>query len=225
MRTHTCIFLILTKTVTNSSKLYTVTEEKSFCLKIHLRNPRKTPSYSSSCSAHELTSFSRMIFRYELFWLPLLAQHPSVDLAAPLDIAWVWHVHMLSPLSYDRDCNEIVSALVDHRILVGKAREKGLKKARALWNQEYPREPFEVDLNALSHVCRISSQEFNMTSRALAKDKECFIIKFPCHITRIRHSYVKQLRGISTICSSSKRIKMLFLYHAMTLTLSGMLIK
>ena len=89
-----------------------------------------------------------MIFRYELFWLPLLAQHPTVDLAAPLDIAWVWHVHMLSPLSYERDCNEIVSVLVDHRILVGKAREKGLKKARALWNQEYPREPFEVDLNA-----------------------------------------------------------------------------
>ena len=89
-----------------------------------------------------------MIFRYELFWLPLLAQHPSVDLAAPLDIAWVWHVHMLSPLSYERDCNEIVSVLVDHRILVGKAREKGLKKARALWNQEYRREPFEVDLNA-----------------------------------------------------------------------------
>ena len=86
-----------------------------------------------------------MIFRYELFWLPLLAQHPSVDLAAPLDIAWVWHVHMLSPLSYERDCNEIVSVLVDHRILVGKPREKGLKKARALWNQEYPREPFEVD--------------------------------------------------------------------------------
>ena len=89
-----------------------------------------------------------MIFRYELFWLPLLAQHPSVDLAAPLDTAWVWHVHMLSPLSYERDCNEIVSVLVDHRILVGKAREKGLKKARALWKQKYPKEPFEVDLNA-----------------------------------------------------------------------------
>ena len=71
-----------------------------------------------------------------------------MDLAAPLDIAWVWHVHMLSPLSYERDCNEIASVLVDHRILVGKAREKGLKKARALWNQEYPKEPFEVDLNA-----------------------------------------------------------------------------
>ena len=53
-----------------------------------------------------------------MFWLPLLAQHPSVDLAAPLDVAWVWHVHMLSPLSYERDCNEIASVLVNHRILV-----------------------------------------------------------------------------------------------------------
>ena len=56
-------------------------------------------------------------FRYELFWLPLLAQYTTrtkkwfiaLNIAAPLDIAWVWHVHMLSPVSYQRDCNEIVA--------------------------------------------------------------------------------------------------------------------
>ena len=72
----------------------------------------------------------------------------ALNIAAPLDIAWVWHVHMLSPVSYQRDCNEIVATLVDHKILVGEQRDKGLVKARALWEKLYPEEPFEVDLTA-----------------------------------------------------------------------------
>ena len=55
---------------------------------------------------------------------------------------------MLSPVSYQRDCNEIVAALVDHKILVGEQRYEGLVKARALWEKLYPEEPFEVDLTA-----------------------------------------------------------------------------
>ena len=90
------------------------------------------------------------ISRYELYWLPLAAKFPTLTFAAPLDIAWVWHVHMLSPLDYERDCNEIVSTLVDHRILVGEQRELGLQRARRLWNPLYSStgESFEVDLTA-----------------------------------------------------------------------------
>ena len=55
---------------------------------------------------------------------------------------------MLSPVSYQRDCKEIVATLVDHKILVGEQRDKGLVKARALWEKLYPEEPFEVDLTA-----------------------------------------------------------------------------
>ena len=55
---------------------------------------------------------------------------------------------MLSPLAYERDCNEIVSTLVDHKILVGEEREAGLQKAKLLWHQLYDNEPFEVDLTA-----------------------------------------------------------------------------
>ena len=37
-----------------------------------------------------------------MLWLPLVAANfkRSKELAAPLDIAWVWHVHMLSPEAY-----------------------------------------------------------------------------------------------------------------------------
>ena len=90
-------------------------------------------------------------FRYELFWLPLLAQLPAAvqrKVAAPLDIAWMWHVHMLSPISYEKDCNDIVSTLVDHKILVGEKRKMGIEKAMVIWKELYPPEPFEVDLTA-----------------------------------------------------------------------------
>ena len=55
---------------------------------------------------------------------------------------------MLSPISYEKDCNEVVSTLVDHKILVGEQRTRGLEIARNLWKELYPSEAFEVDLTA-----------------------------------------------------------------------------
>ena len=45
------------------------------------------------------------IRRYERLWLPLLAAHGAgggdgADVAAPLDVAWVWWCHSLAPLPY-----------------------------------------------------------------------------------------------------------------------------
>ena len=67
---------------------------------------------------------------------------------------------MLSPLAYERDCNVVVSTLVDHKTIVGGEREAGLQKAKLLWHQLYGNEPFEVDLtapvgNEMPHVSRI----------------------------------------------------------------------
>ena len=60
------------------------------------------------------------IRRYEHYWLPLLASlTPETDTppggstnspgmkmtyAPPMDIHWIWHVHMLAPVSYSADC-------------------------------------------------------------------------------------------------------------------------
>ena len=55
---------------------------------------------------------------------------------------------MLSPVDYQRDCNQIVSTRLDHNILIGEQRQRGLVRARALWEELYPEEPFEVDLTA-----------------------------------------------------------------------------
>ena len=89
------------------------------------------------------------IRRYEMFWLPLAAKQ-GIDsrlLAAPLDIAWVWHLHMLAPQYYEQDCMNIVSQVVDHLPMNRYQRERGLQNARYLWENAYPTEQFEVDLN------------------------------------------------------------------------------
>ena len=89
------------------------------------------------------------IRRYEMFWLPLAAREGSASrlLAAPLDIAWVWYLHMLSPQDYEQDCMNIVSHVVDHLPKNRNQRGKGLQNARYLWENAYPTEQFEVDLN------------------------------------------------------------------------------
>ena len=98
------------------------------------------------------------IRRYELFWLPLAAQSYADEIAAPLDIAWVWHVHMLAPLQYESDCTNVVSTIVDHQLMVGKQREKGLANARTLWEQLFPKEPFEVNIQSPPRVQEYTSK-------------------------------------------------------------------
>ena len=55
------------------------------------------------------------IRRYEHYWLPLLAsltpeteaspgEGMNMKYAPPMDIHWIWHVHMLAPVSYSADC-------------------------------------------------------------------------------------------------------------------------
>lgn len=88
------------------------------------------------------------IRRYEVFWLPLAAKQgrESKFLAAPLDIAWVWYVHMLAPQKYEQDCMSIVAQVVDHTPMNRYQRREGFQRARYLWESSYPGEPFEVSV-------------------------------------------------------------------------------
>lgn len=96
--------------------------------------------------------------RYETLWLPLVAQlDPTLQISAPLDIEWVWYVHMLSPYAYNRDCLHRFGKVVDHRISSPKERNVGLNNAREIWEKSYPKEEFGLDLMSppkLSHTFR-----------------------------------------------------------------------
>ena len=66
--------------------------------------------YPNLCSGPVVRDAIR---RYELFWLPLALKSCSLR-AAPLDIAWVWHVHMLAPYHYEQDCPNILNLVMDY---------------------------------------------------------------------------------------------------------------
>ena len=88
------------------------------------------------------------IRRYELLWLPLASEYSLR--AAPLDIARVWHVHMLAPYHYQHDCINILGKVLNHSPLDRTQRyldpDGGLPLAEKLWRQVYPAEPFDIDL-------------------------------------------------------------------------------
>nr|KAG5687840.1 hypothetical protein BaRGS_016948 [Batillaria attramentaria] len=88
----------------------------------------------------------RAVHRYETLWLPLAGENNGERLPAPLDIEWAWHCHMLAPVAYQRDCLNVVGVVVDHELLSMKDREHKLKRSRRLWEDKFPKEPFDVDL-------------------------------------------------------------------------------
>lgn len=62
---------------------------------------------------------ARSIVRYEKFWIPFLASvsdssGKDLDFAPPVDIHWVWHVHMLAPVQYRADCLTIAGRVLGH---------------------------------------------------------------------------------------------------------------
>ena len=77
----------------------------------------------SLLSRLSLTTLSR----YEKFWLPLLAEisdSPESDVmwCPPVDVGWVWHTHMLAPVTYSMDCQAIAGRLFGHRLTTAQER-------------------------------------------------------------------------------------------------------
>lgn len=83
------------------------------------------------------------------------SNHDHIHLAAPLDIAWVWHCHMLAPLAYFRDCNNLFGKIISHKPMVGSERSDAMKTAESLWIKTYPDIPF---FNHKSTTLKIPSE-------------------------------------------------------------------
>lgn len=67
---------------------------------------------------------------------------------APLDIAWVWHCHMLSPVAYTHDCIKAVGHVVDYKVFLNnRDNQYTMDLARSYWDEMYPGEPFTVNLD------------------------------------------------------------------------------
>ncbi|KAK9749676.1 hypothetical protein RND81_02G142900 [Saponaria officinalis] len=95
----------------------------------------------------------RAIYRYNAFWLPLLAKHMEKPvcgedpLVVPLDCEWIWHCHMLNPLRYKSDCEQIFGKILSNRSVISTAEATSKGASEEVWNKMYPDEPYELDLN------------------------------------------------------------------------------
>ncbi len=98
-----------------------------------------------------------ILCRYEKYWLPLVTsvcQDPAEDLllAPPLDVHWVWHVHMLAPPSYSEDCARVAGRVVDHNLKSPAVLEASRSKTEPLWQKRYPGVPFELNGSSPGYI-------------------------------------------------------------------------
>lgn len=88
------------------------------------------------------------IRRYEQCWLPLVAEHDGKEIAPPLDVHWIWHVHMLAPYYYEKDCTNLVNKIIDHKLMYDSIRQAAVERTKQLWAVRFKNEPFEPYLDA-----------------------------------------------------------------------------
>lgn len=95
------------------------------------------------------------IHRYENLWLPLVASQNDEYilpecLEPPVDIAWVWHCHMLSPHNYASYCKSLFGKVLDHSVSKSKA---AYDLTKSTWARHYPNEPFELSQDIVYGNC------------------------------------------------------------------------
>lgn len=115
------------------------------------------------------------IRRYEKLWMPLVAGHENEYLAAPLDIEWIWHCHMLCPRAYEQDCSHYFGKIIHHKLMIGTEREKCLNRSKEIWACMYDGEAFEIGVNSVQNSSDKSFQSgFSYDLLAAAKRQELF---------------------------------------------------
>ncbi len=72
-------------------------------------------SYRSETFPADWTQEERekSLMRYRR-WLFVKYRHPNARLAPTRDIDLFWHLHMLAPVAYNRDCDGLFGRLLDH---------------------------------------------------------------------------------------------------------------
>ena len=68
---------------------------------------------SDEMAARTNEELESMLTRYRMF-LKLATDHPDMPLAPTKDIDDMWHLHMLSPVAYQADCQALFGCILDH---------------------------------------------------------------------------------------------------------------
>ena len=76
-------------------------------------------------------------------WLALMSRYPSTRVSPARDIDEMWHLHMLHPVAYHRDCLVNFGDIIDHDGGFGATPDEApilleiFQETSALWEKEY----------------------------------------------------------------------------------------
>lgn len=78
--------------------------------------------------------FERATYRYEHIWIPLLAQtEDNVNIIAPIDVQWIWHLHMLAPVVYLNDSRILCGKVLNHHLRSERENLIEASKSKRIW--------------------------------------------------------------------------------------------
>lgn len=87
------------------------------------------------------------IERYKKFWRMVKA-NPDTRLMPPRDVDEIWHIHLLYPVEYVRDCKKYFGNILSHDTGFSDTNEERQKLARlskkteAVWDRTFRGEPY-----------------------------------------------------------------------------------
>lgn len=106
---------------------------------------------------YDTDGIKKVIENYKKF-LFLVKINPGIRIAPTKDIDEVWHMHILYPVMYHKDCMDIFGFILDHNPGYGtKPNElpklkKTYYKTAEIWETMYG-EPYAVDLEKSMKIC------------------------------------------------------------------------
>ena len=130
------------------------------------------------------------LYRYETLWLPFLKRtsakgdesvvvQPSAR-KPPLDVRWVWHVHLLNPRMYESDCKRVLGASFSHVLTPSEGRSRD----QTAWEREFPDEPFDLTLQIVEERRHVwdswtSSFKYDIVEAALRQKVFYYQVSLP----------------------------------------------
>lgn len=87
------------------------------------------------------------LMRYEQLWLPLANEQSSIEMVPPIDVHWLWYIHMLQPLAYRRDCRKLLKTTLDHYFQEESRHIPCTNNAIEVWYAAYPKEGYNIIRN------------------------------------------------------------------------------
>ena len=84
-------------------------------------------------------TLAKAAYRYEKIWIPFYLKHYSShsQIFPPIDVAFIWHCHMLSPTNYEKDCLNMCGKIIDYELLTLKEIHSKQTETKPIWESEY----------------------------------------------------------------------------------------